>query len=183
MEGSGDGLADLLEAEGDPATREVVRGQFDEDAIPGEYLDVVLPHLPADVRQHFVSVPEFDLELGSAKRLRDDAFDFDGFLLVQITLFGLLANPVDRTRGHLRLASNLLRIPQADKYSGRYGSQSPFTGMISSGRLRTRIARSVVLPRTIRRARPLPRVVMMTSPARARSEASWMASTAGDMTA
>ena len=75
----------------------------------------MLPHLPADVRQHFVPVPKFDLELDGPKRLRDDAFDFDYFLLVQITLFGLLANPLDRTRDRLRLASNLVRIPQTGK--------------------------------------------------------------------
>src|SRR3990172_5344771 len=68
----------LLEAEGEAAAGQVVWGEFDENAVPGENLDIVLAHLTADVGQHFVAVCEFDAECGAGERLGDDAFYFQG---------------------------------------------------------------------------------------------------------
>src|SRR6267378_3339193 len=52
----------LLEAIGDAPAREVVRRQLNLHAIARQDPDEVHPHLPADVRQHLVSVFELHPE-------------------------------------------------------------------------------------------------------------------------
>src|SRR2546421_11305476 len=43
---------------GDPTSAEVVRRELHLDAVPRQDADVVHPHLPRDVGQHFVAVLE-----------------------------------------------------------------------------------------------------------------------------
>src|SRR2546426_5945494 len=59
----------LLEAIGDAPAREVVRRQLDLHAVARQDADKVHPHLPADVRQHLVSVLELDPEHRVGQRL------------------------------------------------------------------------------------------------------------------
>ena len=65
----------------DPAAVQVVRAELHEHPVVQQDLDVVLPDLPADVREHLVPVLELHPEGGVAKALDDGALDFDGFLL------------------------------------------------------------------------------------------------------
>ena len=66
---------------GDPTAGEVVRSEFHLDLVAWEDSDVVHPHLPGDVREHLVSVVEFDLEHGSRQRLEDLALEYDRIFL------------------------------------------------------------------------------------------------------
>jgi len=68
--------------EQDPAAREVIRTQLDQDPILQLDLDVVLPNLPADMREHLVPVPEFHRESGVAQTLDDGALDLDSLPVV-----------------------------------------------------------------------------------------------------
>src|SRR3954463_11938878 len=66
-----------LVAVGDAASGEVVRGQFDLDAIAREDPDVVHPHLPGDVGEDLVTVLELDAEHGVRQRLGHRPFQDD----------------------------------------------------------------------------------------------------------
>jgi hypothetical protein len=66
---------------GDPTSGEVVRGQFHLDLVAREDSDVVHPHLPGDVREHLVSIVEFDLEHGVRQRFEDLALEYDRIFL------------------------------------------------------------------------------------------------------
>lgn len=61
----------------DSTATEVVRGQFDLHSVARKDPDVVHPHLPADVRKHFVSVVKFDTEHRSWKWFYDLSFQDD----------------------------------------------------------------------------------------------------------
>src|SRR5881628_2767246 len=67
----------LLEAISDAPPREVVRRQLDLHAVARQDADEVHPHLPADVREHLVSVLELDPEHRVGQRLHHRALDLD----------------------------------------------------------------------------------------------------------
>ena len=52
----------LAVAEGDPAPRQIVGGELDGDAVPGEDADVVLAHFAAEIAEHLMLVFELDGE-------------------------------------------------------------------------------------------------------------------------
>ena len=64
----------LLESIGDAAAGEVVGRQLDANAVAGEDADVVHPHLPRDMAQHFVPVVELHPEHSVRKGLDDGAY-------------------------------------------------------------------------------------------------------------
>src|SRR5436190_438344 len=61
----------LFVSVGNPAPSKVVRRQVDGDPIPLQDSDVVLTHLPTDIRQHFVSVLELHPESRIGEHLGD----------------------------------------------------------------------------------------------------------------
>src|SRR5215207_653669 len=61
----------------DPAAGEVVGAELDQHPVKRQDLDVVLPYLPADVRQYLVPVLELHGEGGVAQTLDDGALEFD----------------------------------------------------------------------------------------------------------
>src|SRR5437762_60690 len=63
--------------EEDPATGEVVRAHLYEHPVIRQDLDVVLPYLPADVREHLVPILELHPEGGVAQALDDGALELD----------------------------------------------------------------------------------------------------------
>lgn len=67
----------LLESVRDATTREVVRREFDPNAVPRQNPDEVHPKLPGDVGQHTVAVFKFDGEHGVRKRFKNRSLDFD----------------------------------------------------------------------------------------------------------
>src|SRR5881398_3223232 len=64
-------------AEDDPPPVQVVGAELHQDAVLGEDLDVVLPDLPADVREYPVAVAEFDPEVGVPEALHDGALHLE----------------------------------------------------------------------------------------------------------
>ena len=71
-----------LVAVDDAATVQVVRAQLDDHAVLGKDADVMLAHLPGDVREHHVAVVELHPETRIRKRLRDRALDLDHAVLL-----------------------------------------------------------------------------------------------------
>src|SRR5678816_4932474 len=67
----------LLETEGDAAAREVVRGQFDLHTVTRKNPDVVLAHLPGDLREHGLAALELDAEHRARQGLDHLALDLD----------------------------------------------------------------------------------------------------------
>ena len=63
--------------EGDPASGEVVRGQFHLDPITRKDANVVLAHLPGDTSEDRVAVVELHPEHRRRECLDDFAFDLD----------------------------------------------------------------------------------------------------------
>ena len=61
----------LLVSIRDAASGQVVRRELDLDPVSGEDPDVVHPHLPGDVRQHFVAVLELHPKHGVREWLDD----------------------------------------------------------------------------------------------------------------
>src|SRR6266849_4251027 len=61
----------LFVSVGNPPSREVIRREVDRDSIPLQDPDVVLAHLPADVRQHLVPVLELHAEGRVRKHFAD----------------------------------------------------------------------------------------------------------------
>ena len=53
-----------LKAVGNPPTRKIVGGQLYRHLVTRENLDEILAHLPGDMREHLVSVIEFDSKHG-----------------------------------------------------------------------------------------------------------------------
>src|SRR5262245_5438768 len=62
---------------GDSTASEVVRRQLHLHLVARQDADVVLPHLPGDLRQYLVTVVQFDAEHGAGKGFGDLAFDLD----------------------------------------------------------------------------------------------------------
>src|SRR5215210_1181881 len=71
----------LLVAVNDPAAREVVRRKLHLDAIAREDADVVLAHLPRDLRENIVADVRLHPEHRARQRLDDLAFDLDFLFL------------------------------------------------------------------------------------------------------
>src|SRR3954447_8977323 len=70
---------------GDSTASEVIRRQLHLHLVARKDADVVLSHLPGDLRQHLVPVVQPDAEHRARKRLGDLAFDLDlVFLLRQL---------------------------------------------------------------------------------------------------
>src|SRR5688572_30576475 len=69
---------DLLVAVDDAPASQVIRRQLDDDSVLGQDADVVLPHLPADVRQDLVAIGEFHPEHGVREWLDHSALDLNG---------------------------------------------------------------------------------------------------------
>src|SRR5262245_52785708 len=67
----------LLQSERDPPARQVVRRELDLHPVAGKDADVVLAHLPRDLREHIVPVLELYPEHRAGERLDDLAFDLD----------------------------------------------------------------------------------------------------------
>src|SRR6185312_17358035 len=63
--------------EDDPAPGEVVGADLHQYPVKKHDLDVVLPDLSADVREHFVPVVQLHPERGVAQALDDGALDLD----------------------------------------------------------------------------------------------------------
>src|SRR3954452_7025441 len=81
--GRGDALASrsmgcLLVAVDDAAAGQVVRAELHDDAVLRQDADVVLAHLPRDVREHLVAVLQLHAEHRVGERLDDPALDLDG---------------------------------------------------------------------------------------------------------
>src|SRR5699024_4504289 len=76
----------------DAAPVEVVGAQLDDHTVLGKDADVVLAHLPGDVREHDVPVVELDPETRIRERLRDSALDLDHAVLLRH------ASPISRLR-------------------------------------------------------------------------------------
>ena len=70
-----------LESVGNTTTGEVVRGELNLNLVAGENADVVHSHLAADVREHLVTVLEFDAEHRVRQRFGDGAFEHDRIFL------------------------------------------------------------------------------------------------------
>src|SRR5262245_903553 len=83
----------------DPAPGQVVRGQLDENAIPREDPDEVLPHLPRDVGEHAVLVLELDAEHRVRQRLDHRGFHLNRLFLRHSTPQAATAIGSPRTRG------------------------------------------------------------------------------------
>src|SRR5450759_2087341 len=56
---------------------QVVRREFDPDAVSGQDSDDIHPELPGDMGQHAVAVLQLDREHRIWERLDDRSFDFD----------------------------------------------------------------------------------------------------------
>src|SRR5690625_858723 len=82
-----------LVAVDDAAPVEVVGAELDDHAVLGKDADVVLAHLPGDVREHLVPVVELDPEARIRKRLRDRSLDLDHAVLLRH------ASPISRPGG------------------------------------------------------------------------------------
>src|SRR5438445_10174318 len=67
---------------GDSTASEVVGRQFHLHLVARKDADVVLSHLPRDLRQHLVPVVQLDAEHRAGKRLGDLAFDLDLVVLL-----------------------------------------------------------------------------------------------------
>src|SRR5918997_4666630 len=83
-------LTRSLVAVDDPAARQVVGRELDHDLVLGEDPDVVLAHLPADVRQDLVPVLELHPEHRVGQGLDDPPLDLDGAVLLRHVLRILL---------------------------------------------------------------------------------------------
>src|SRR5699024_1475163 len=70
-----------------------VGAELDDHAVLGKDADVVLAHLPGDVREHLVPVVELDPEARIRKRLRDRSLDLDHAVLLRH------ASPISRPGG------------------------------------------------------------------------------------
>src|SRR5262245_26417205 len=105
-------------AEENPAAVEVVRADFDEHAVIRQDLDVVLPYLPADMRQHLVPVLEFHSEGGVAKTLDDGALKLDAAVSFDHAQYSVRCRPGERTstQHQLQIAA---RTPGADTFEQR----------------------------------------------------------------
>ena len=63
-------LGSLVPVDDAPAGQ-VVRRKLDEDLVPRQDADEVLPHLPGDVREHLMLVFQLDLEHRVRQRFDD----------------------------------------------------------------------------------------------------------------
>jgi hypothetical protein len=72
----------LLVAVDDSAAIEVVRRQFDLDAVAGEDADAIAPHLPCGVTERLVTAIERYPEIAVPKRLDDLAIELDLLFLL-----------------------------------------------------------------------------------------------------
>src|SRR5215204_137281 len=68
--------------EGDPASGEVVRGELHLDAVSRKDADVVLAHLPGDLREHLMPLVDLDAEHRARQGLHDLAFHLDLLFLL-----------------------------------------------------------------------------------------------------
>ena len=84
----------LLVAVGNAPTTDVVRRQLHLHPVTRQDSDVVHPHLPGDVREHFVTVFQLDAEHGVGQRFDDRAFHHDGVFLG----LGQVMSPDDASR-------------------------------------------------------------------------------------
>lgn len=74
----------LLEPIRDPAPGKVVGREFDDHFVPRKDSDVVHPHLAGDVREHAMTVLEFDAKHRVGQRFYDRPFHLYGiFALAQ----------------------------------------------------------------------------------------------------
>src|SRR5215831_9938224 len=74
-------MGSLLVPVNDPTPRQVVRRQLDEDLVPRQDADEVLPHLARDVRQDLMLVFQLHLEHRVRQRLDHRGHDLDCFVL------------------------------------------------------------------------------------------------------
>ena len=74
----------------DATTGQVIRGELDRHLVPWEDLDEVHPHLPRDVREHFMAVLQLHAKHRVRQWLDDRPFDFNdlffrhGYLYVAV---------------------------------------------------------------------------------------------------
>ena len=73
----------LLVSVDDSTTGEVIWTQFNNYTVLWKDANVVLTHLPADVRENFVAVCSLHTEHGIWQRFRDCALNFDGTILLR----------------------------------------------------------------------------------------------------
>ena len=66
----------------DPAFCQIVRREFNSDAIPGNNADKVLPHPTGDVGHNDVSTFDLNAKTGVGQGLRHDALDLECFFLL-----------------------------------------------------------------------------------------------------
>src|SRR5256885_3169001 len=106
---------------GDSTASEVVRRQLHLHLVAGKDADVVLSHLPGDLRQHLVPVVQLDAEHRARKGLGDLAFDLDlVFLLRQLPRRNRASARFVRTR------KNTARP------AGRHGSKPAWGGRFAA---------------------------------------------------
>src|SRR3954453_73965 len=94
-----DVLCELLVVVDDASAGEVVRRELHHDPILREDPDVVLAHLPTDVRQDPVPVLQLHPEHRVGERLDDPALDFDGPVLLRHVLHCPIAKLTHDARG------------------------------------------------------------------------------------
>jgi hypothetical protein len=71
----------LLVSVGDPASAEVVRGEFHLNLVARQNSDVVHPHFSGDVGQHLVAIIEFDPKHRVRERFDNRSFEDDRVFL------------------------------------------------------------------------------------------------------
>ncbi len=69
----------LFCAIGDPATAEIIRGQFNRHSIPGQDPNVIFAHFPGNMGEHNMTIVELNPEHGVGKWFNNGSFDFNGF--------------------------------------------------------------------------------------------------------
>ena len=74
---------ELLKTIRDSATIEVVDREFDRDFVAGKNLDVMHPHLTADVSQDLVAVLKLNRKHCIRKGIKDGTFEFDNIFFGQ----------------------------------------------------------------------------------------------------
>src|SRR5437763_13685568 len=96
---------------GDSTASEVVGRQFHLHLVARKDADVVLSHLPRDLRQHLVPVVQLDSEHRARKGLGDLAFDLDlVFLLSQLHRRNRASSARLSGHGKTRLAPRLIMV-------------------------------------------------------------------------
>lgn len=72
-------MRQLSLAKGNPTLGEIVRGKLDCYSISPQYADIVLAHFAGNMRDNFMPIFKFYLELSVGKGLDDGSFHFNTF--------------------------------------------------------------------------------------------------------